>query len=266
VAPCPLSVVIPAYNEERRLPALLNALARDLDPILAQVGMRLLEVVVVDDGSSDRTAATVGFFEGLADRLTLIRLPANRGKGAAVRAGMLAARGERALMTDADMSTPLEDIVSLAAALDSGYDVAIGSRALPQSQVLVHQPLVRELLGKGFNVLLRVAARIPWRDTQCGFKLFRVETTRMLFESQEIEGFAFDAEICVRARRRGLRVMEVPVRWSNDPETHVRLWPSLRMALDIPRIAALARGRGVDVPDPGVVPVGLACDNETVRA
>jgi dolichyl-phosphate beta-glucosyltransferase len=266
--PVTLSVVVPAYNEERRLPALLAALHLDLDGIAEKVEMQFVEAIVVDDGSADRTAETVRSFEGLPGRLRLIRFPANRGKGAAVKAGMLAARGERALITDADMSTPLDDIVSLAAALDSGYDLAIGSRALPDSRVLVHQPLIRERMGKGFNVLLRLATRIPWRDTQCGFKLFRLETTRRLFEAQQIEGFAFDAEICVRAWRLGLRLAEVPVSWSNDPATHVRLGrSSLRMALDIPRIAAIGRGgRGVDVPDPGVVGVGLACDEETLGA
>jgi dolichyl-phosphate beta-glucosyltransferase len=267
VPPISLSVVVPAYNEEWRLPALLAALDRELDSILAEVEMRLVEVVVVDDGSTDRTSEIVQSFDGLGGRLTLLRLPTNRGKGAAVRAGMLAARGERVLMTDADMSTPLEDIVSLAAALDSGQDVALGSRALAESQVLVHQPLVREVMGKGFNVLLRLAARVPWRDTQCGFKLFRRETTRALFEAQRIEGFAFDAEICVRARRLGLKLAEVPVRWSNDPETHVRLVrSSLRMALDVLRVAAIARSRPVDVPDPRVVGVGSTRDEETLSA
>jgi dolichyl-phosphate beta-glucosyltransferase len=266
--PVSLSVVIPAYNEECRLPALLTALCLELDRIVEKLGMKFVEAIVVDDGSTDRTAETVGSFDGLPERLRLIELPANRGKGAAVRAGMLAARGERALMTDADMSTPLGDIVSLAEALDSGYDLAIGSRALPDSRILVHQPLIREQMGKGFNVLLRLATRIPWRDTQCGFKLFRLETTRRLFEAQRVEGFAFDAEICIRAWRLGLRLAEIPVSWSNDPATHVRLGrSSLRMALDIPRIAAVGRGRrGVDVPDTGVVGVGLAGDEESLGA
>jgi dolichyl-phosphate beta-glucosyltransferase len=266
VTPVPLSVVVPAYNEEGRLPALLSVLQRDLDEIVEQAKMRFVEAIVVDDGSTDRSAEITASFDGLPDRLSLIRLPTNRGKGAAVRAGMLAARGERALMMDADMSTPLADIVALAAALDSGYDAAIGSRALPDSRVLVHQPLVRELMGKGFNLLLRLATGIPWRDTQCGFKLFRLATTRTLFESQEVEGFAFDAEICVRARGNGLRVAEVPVRWANDPETHVRLGrSSLQMAFDILRIAAIARRR-IEVSDPSVVPVGLARDEETLGA
>jgi dolichyl-phosphate beta-glucosyltransferase len=265
VAPVSLSVVVPAYNEERRLPTLLTALRRDLDGIAEQGGMRFVEAIVVDDGSNDRTAEVVRSFDGLPERLRLIQLAANGGKGAAVRAGMLAAQGNRALMTDADMSTPLEDIVSLAAALDSGYDLAIGSRALPGSRVLIHQPRIRELMGKGFNLLLRAATGVPWRDTQCGFKLFQLASARALFESQRIEGFAFDAEICVRARLLGLRLAEVPVRWSNDPETHVRLAASLRMGVDILRIAAVARGHR-RAADAGVVPVGLARDEETLGA
>ena len=135
------------------------------------------------------------------------------------------------------MSTPLEDIVSLAAALDSGFDLAIGSRALPDSRVLIHQPRLRELMGKAFNLHLRLVTGIPWRDTQCGFKLFRLETTRALFEAQQIEGFAFDAEICLRARRLGLKLAEVPVHWSNDSATHVGLGrSSLQMGIDILRI------------------------------
>jgi dolichyl-phosphate beta-glucosyltransferase len=236
-----------------------------MDGLAEQAGMHFVEAIVIDDGSIDRTAELIRSFEGLPGRLSLIRLPVNRGKGAAVKAGMLAARGDRALMTDADMSTPLDDIVSLAAALDSGCDLAIGSRALPDSQVLVHQPHLRELMGKAFNLLLRLVTQIPWRDTQCGFKLFRLETTRALFEAQKIEGFAFDAEICVRARHLGLKLAEVPVRWSNDPATHVRLGgSSLQMGLDILRIGAIARG----APPPGasVVPVGLAHDEETMGA
>ena len=232
-----LSVVIPAYNEEQRLPALLSALERDLDRLAEQAGMGFLEAIVVDDGSTDRTAELIRGFDGLPGRLNLIQLSSNRGKGAAVKAGMLVARGERALMTDADMSTPLEDIVSLAAALDSGYDLAIGSRALPDSRVLIHQPRLRELMGKAFNLHLRLVTGIPWRDTQCGFKLFRLETTRALFEAQQIEGFAFDAEICLRARRLGLKLAEVPVHWSNDSATHVGLGrSSLQMGIDILRI------------------------------
>jgi dolichyl-phosphate beta-glucosyltransferase len=271
VASHALSVVVPAYNEEHRLPRLLRALDQDFDSILQSTTMHLSEVLVVDDGSSDGTSEIVRRFDGLPGRLKLIRLSANLGKGAAVRAGMLGASGDRALITDADMSTPLEDVVALSKTLDAGADVAAGSRALDRSLVLVHQPLLRELMGKGFNVMLRIATGIPWRDTQCGFKLFRLETTRVLFEAQRIEGFAFDAEVCVNARRAGLTLAEVPVRWSNDPDTRVKLGrSSSRMALDALRLAATARrpwvvpkaiqaseAPGVHVADAPVVPVGL---------
>jgi dolichyl-phosphate beta-glucosyltransferase len=249
VASHPLSVVVPAYNEERRLPGLLKALDRDFDSILRSTTMRLTEVLVVDDGSTDGTVRVVERFNGLAGRLKLIRLPHNRGKGAAVRAGALAATGDRVLMSDADMSTPLEDAAALSRMLDAGADVAIGSRALDDSQVLVHQMRFRELMGKGFNVMLRVGTGIPWRDTQCGFKLFRMQTTRPLFEAQRIDGFAFDAEICVNTRRLGLNLVEVPIQWSNHPDTHVRLArSSLRMALDAVRISASARRPWIDPP------------------
>jgi dolichyl-phosphate beta-glucosyltransferase len=237
-----LSVVVPAYNEELRLPALLNRLDADMDRILGETSLRLVEVIVVDDGSTDATARIAETHPGLPGRLRVIRLDRNRGKGAAVRAGMLAAAGGCALVTDADMSTPLEDVVALSAELERGRDLVIGSRALPASQVLVHQPAYRELMGKGFNVLLRLLTGLPWRDTQCGFKLFRLETTRRLFELQQIDGFAFDAELCLLADRLGLAVAEVPVRWTNDPHTHVALVrSSLQMAIDLLRLARRAR-------------------------
>lgn len=248
--PAPLAIVVPVFNEERRLPSLLDALRRDGDRLVAGAGLELAEVIVVDDASTDRTAAILAAADRLGGRLRVRRLPGrNRGKGAAVRDGMLAARAPLALMTDVDLSTPLDDLGVLVAEFDRGADVVIGSRALRDSRVLERQPLYRELMGKAFNVGVRLLTRVPWRDTQCGFKLFRLETARRLFELQRVEGFAFDVDVLVLARRLGLIVREVPVRWVNDPDTHVGLLTSSpQMARDAIRIAYWARR---PLPPPG---------------
>ena len=236
-----LAIVVPAYNEERRLGALFEALERDADRAAEDADLRLVEVIVVDDGSADGTSALLDGYGGLDGRVRIVHLARNEGKGAAVREGMLRANVDFALVTDVDLSTPLDDLVSLFAANGEGVDAAMGSRALRTSRVLVRQPAYRELMGKAFNLGLRVLTRLPYRDTQCGFKLFRLQTTRVLFERQRVRGFAYDAEICVLARQHGLRVVEVPVRWSNHPDTHVKLFTSsARMGLDLLRIAWLA--------------------------
>jgi dolichyl-phosphate beta-glucosyltransferase len=236
--PTTLSIVIPIWNEERRLPALLAGLQADADRVAHDLGLELVEVIAVDDGSTDATPEVLAKFDALGDRFRVIRFPRNRGKGAAVRDGMLVARSELALMSDADLSTPLEELALLLAAVKDGADVAIGSRALDRSKVLVHQPIYRELMGRIFNRLLRRITRLPYQDTQCGFKLFRLETALRLFELQRVAGFAFDAELLVNARRLGLRVEEIPVRWLDNPDTHVGLISSsAQMAFDTLRIA-----------------------------
>jgi dolichyl-phosphate beta-glucosyltransferase len=237
-----VSLVVPAYNERRRLPALLDRVEGGAAEIFDPAGLRLAEVVVVDDGSTDATWELLEERRGGSAVVRPLRLDRNRGKGAAVKAGMLAAESPLALLSDADMSTPLEEVRRLAADLERGFDIVIGSRGLPESDIVVHQPGYRELAGKSFNLGLRLLTRLPYRDTQCGFKLFRLAATRPLFERQRVEGFAYDAEILVLARRAGLRVAEVPVRWFDDPETTVKLFrASSRMALDLLRVAALAR-------------------------
>ena len=237
-----LTIVVPAFNEERRLPALLEALRTDADAIVSAAGLELRQVTVVDDGSSDGTAALLEQFDGLPGRFATVGFERNRGKGAAVRAGMLGADTTFGLMTDVDLSTPLDELANLAAAAHAGADVAIASRALRDSQIVVQQPFHRELMGKTFNVGVRLLTRVPWHDTQCGFKLFRLETTRRLFELQRVDGFAFDLELLVTARRLGLTIAELPVRWIDHPDSHVGLFnSSAGMALDAIRIAYRAR-------------------------
>ena len=240
-----LSIVVPVWNEERRLPGCLRRLEDEADAAATAAGLELTRIVVVDDGSTDATGAILQEFGGFPGRFEFLRFERdNRGKGAAVRAGMLAVESELALMSDVDLSTPLDELPRLAEAVAAGSDMAIGSRGLADSDVLVHQPWYRELAGKTFNVLIRAITRLPWRDTQCGFKLFRVASTRQLFELQRVDGFAFDVELLVLARRLGLEVREVPVRWINDPDTHVGLFSSsARMAFDTLRIAYRWRER-----------------------
>jgi dolichyl-phosphate beta-glucosyltransferase len=238
----PLSIVVPARNEEQRLPALLTFFDGRADEILAAAGFVLTELIVIDDGSTDATADLVRSRAAHDERIRLVRGAGPRGKGAAVRQGMLTAQAPWALLMDADLSAPLEDVAKLGAALDAGADIAIGSRGARGSEIEVHQPVYRELAGKTFNLLVRGLTGLPFHDTQCGFKLFRVAVTRALFEEQRIDGFAFDVEILLHARRRAVSVSEVPVRWSNDPQTRVDLLrASARMSFDLVRVAATRR-------------------------
>ncbi len=237
-----LSIVVPIFNEERRLPTLLERL-QDADAAAARAGLQLRQVLLVDDGSTDKSGTILSEANDLDGRFEIITsaLP-NRGKGAAVRTGMLRAHGDVGLMTDVDLSTPLDELAALMAAISSGADIAIASRGLEGSRILVHQPRHRELMGKTFNLLIRSVTDLPFRDTQCGFKLFRLASTRRLFELQRIDGFAFDLELLVTARRLGLDVREIPVQWVDDPDTHVGLFSSsAAMALDTIRIAYRSR-------------------------
>jgi glycosyltransferase involved in cell wall biosynthesis len=225
-----LSIVIPAYNEESRLP-------KTLDRIFAYLQARSYraEVIVVDDGSSDRTAEIVSSCREKYPGLRLVSNGKNRGKGFSVRHGMLEARGEIALFTDADLSTPIEEADKLLAALrEQGYDAAMGSRAINRSLIEVHQSAVREQAGIFFNRLVRWIMGIEFSDTQCGFKAFRRERTRVIFEQQRVERFGFDPEILFLAKRNGLRVAEISVRWSHDSGTKVNVaMDGIRMFLEL---------------------------------
>jgi dolichyl-phosphate beta-glucosyltransferase len=217
-----LSIVIPAYNEEKRL---ARTLARIRDYFASQ-GMDPadLEIIVVDDGSTDGTVSAVQEWGREIPGLRLVRNDGNRGKGYSVKHGMLESRGRIALFTDADLSSPIEESRKLFAALDAGNDVAIGSRALDRSLITSHQSRLREIAGMIFNGFVRLFTGLPFHDTQCGFKAFVRARTRIVFEQQRIERFGFDPEILFIAKCQGLRSVEVPVRWAHDPATKVHVF------------------------------------------
>jgi dolichyl-phosphate beta-glucosyltransferase len=217
--PLDLSIVIPAFNEERRLPKTLDCIGAYLNanPLRA-------EIIVVDDGSSDATEELVVSYQNKYSSLRLLSNGKNRGKGSSVRHGMLEARGEFGLFTDADLSTPIEEADKLLAVLrKEGYDAAIGSRAMDRNLIDVHQSAMRERAGILFNYFVRSIMGINFSDTQCGFKAFRMERARIIFEQQRMERFGFDPEILFLAKHHGLRVSEVPVHWSHDPGTKVNV-------------------------------------------
>jgi dolichyl-phosphate beta-glucosyltransferase len=223
-----LSIIIPSYNEESRLP-------RSLEKIRAYVAERHpdSEVIVVDDGSKDGTARIVEALQRDWPALRLVPNGVNRGKGYSVRHGMLEARGRIALFTDADLSAPIEEAEKLLAALGDA-DVAIGSRAVDRRLIAVHQSRLRELAGIIFNRFVRLFTGLSFEDTQCGFKAFRAVPSRVVFEQQRIERFGFDPEILFLAKRHGLRAVEVPVRWAHDPATKVHVVrDSILMFLDL---------------------------------
>ena len=228
--PLQLSIVVPAFNEEQRL-------AKSLQSIRAYLKSRSLqaEVLVVDDGSTDATARVVEVSRTGFPELRLLSNGRNHGKGFSVRHGMLEARGEIALFTDADLSAPIEEADKLLAVLrDGAYDGAIGSRALDRSLIEVHQPAFRERAGMIFNRMVRRIIGLPFQDTQCGFKAFRREKATVIFQQQRTEGFGFDPEILFLAQQKGLRIAEVPVRWAHNPATRVNLFgDSLHMFLDL---------------------------------
>ena len=236
MSPPSLSVVIPAFNEAGRLP---KSLARLRDWLAGSPYRH--EIVVVDDGSTDGTAEAARQAGGEA--LVLLRHQPNRGKGYAVRRGMLAATGERRLMTDADLSTPIEELPRLMSELDHGADIAIGSRAVAGAQIEVHQPAYREAMGRVFNRVVQGLLLPGLKDTQCGFKLFAASAAEESFGACRLDGFSFDVEALYVARRRGLRIVEVPVVWRNDEASRVSLGGGGAAFFDLIRIRLLA-GRG----------------------
>ncbi len=221
-----LSIVIPAYNEARRIRDTLATLChfKESQPYA-------IELLVVDDGSRDATVKTVGGYPGIR----LVRNDRNHGKGFTVRHGVLEARGEFVLFTDADLSAPIEEVDKLLSALQSSAaDAAVGSRALQRELIGIRQPWFRDMGGRFFNLLVRIFTGLKLRDTQCGFKLFKRSSTRRAFERMRVEGFGFDPELLFLIEKAGGRVVEVPVRWNDDPATKVRFFrDSTRMVFDL---------------------------------
>jgi glycosyltransferase involved in cell wall biosynthesis len=223
-----ISIIIPAYNEEKRLPATLTRIRE----WIKASGWEFAEIAVVDDGSTDGTREVAR-----AAGAHVRENPGNRGKGYSVRHGMLEAKGEWALFTDADLSSPIEELEKLwAAASAERLDVVVGSRALDRSLIGVRQPLFRELSGQFFNVVMRAVTGVPFRDTQCGFKLFNSRVASDIFGRQSIDGFGFDVEVLYIARLLGYRAKEIPVRWNDAAGTTVSMWRGVKAFLDLFRV------------------------------
>jgi dolichyl-phosphate beta-glucosyltransferase len=213
-----LSIVIPAYNEEKRI-------GRTLEEIMSYLKTKgyEYEIIVIDDGSTDSTREIIRKFEGKDSRLRVIENKIGKGKGYSVRRGMLETRGKFALFSDADLSTPISEIEKLVYWLEESYDVAIGSRGLKDSEVEIHQSFLREGMGKIFKKIMNLIVFTGFKDTQCGFKCFKRHVVNEVFSKQRINGFAFDVEIIQIALHHGFRIKEVPVRWLNSPYSKVNV-------------------------------------------
>lgn len=212
-----VSVIIPAYNESARIVPTIEA----IELYMKSSPRSDYEIIVVDDGSTDGTAQTV--MSLMYPSVRVLFNPSNMGKGAAVRNGILNSSKEFALVTDADMSTPIGDIDKLMGYIDAGYDIVIGSRALADSDVKIKQPWHRQTMGKVFNLFVRSILMGDFKDTQCGFKLFKGDAARRVFRLSRINGFSFDAEVLFLAGRLGYKIKEAPVTWLNSPDSRVSI-------------------------------------------
>lgn len=237
-----LSIVIPAYNEARRIIPTLNEIVH----YLSKLGEDS-EIIIVNDGSTDKTEEIIRRFMDSLDELRrhkiqviYIKNKQNKGKGAALKAGVGEAQGSYILFTDADNSTSIDEIKKLLPYVESQYDIAIGSRSMKGSVITQRQSLIRQTMGKIFNRIVRVTTLRGFIDTQCGFKLFKRKAAKTVFNESLIDGFAIDVEILYVAKQKGFKIIEVPVAWTNHPNTHVRLFSSsLRMLLDILKIRGI---------------------------
>lgn len=224
---------MPAYNEQARLPETL----RKIEEYLAGHVWAFQEILVVDDGSRDNTAGVAGEFATRNPSVRILRNPGNRGKGYSVRHGMLEARGEWCLFTDADLSSPIEELEKLWDAIQrQGAQIAIGSRALDRSLIGVRQPGIRENAGRFFNEVMRLVVRLKISDTQCGFKLFRGDVVKAVFPRQLLERFGFDVEVLYIAKQLGYRIAEVPVRWNHVEGSKVGIFTGLHAFVELAQV------------------------------
>jgi len=239
----PFSIVVPCFNEAARIGNTLRATLDYLSETSPQS-----ELIVVNDGSTDATATIArNVFLGTTMATRLLENFPNRGKGAAVRSGLLAAQRLIGLFFDADLSTPLGETPKVIEPIANGeVEIAFGSRALDRSLIGLHQPWRREQGGRVFNLLVRVATGLPFWDTQCGFKAFRLDACRPILESARVNGFAFDVELLYLAHRAGLRIREIPVRWNHAEGSKVSFFrDSLRMLREV---IALRQGTTASQP------------------
>jgi len=235
-----LSIVIPAYNEAARIEGTLERVLWCVQKCAWDA-----EVLVVDDGSTDRTVEIVQQWAARNERLHLVKNPGNRGKGYSVRNGLLQAAGEIVMFTDADLSAPMEEAERLFDALDAGADVAIGSRWLDKQKQTIHQPLYRRFFGRCFNWVTRKVMGLPYKDTQCGFKAFKRDAAQTIFRLQTIERWGFDPEILFIARKLKYKIAEVAVTWGHDERSRISyLKDGLQMLKEMAEIRSNSlRGR-----------------------
>ncbi len=232
-----ISIVIPAYNEEKRIGKTLERVYEYFKKKKTE-----FEIIVVDDGSNDRTVEIVEKFSSDKKEIRILKHEKNMGKGKAVKTGILDAKGNLILFTDADLSTPIEEFEKLKKAIENGYDIAIGSRGLKDSKIVIPQPFYRRIIGRIFPLLVKLIVIKDFKDTQCGFKLFKKDIAKKIFSQLKTEGFAFDVEVLARGKKENFKIAEVGVLWYNSPESKVSILKSpFKMFLELNRIKKILK-------------------------